>query len=95
MRGFNVGTLVTMEDFSRDQISELNVRYGSPLRDETEVARFEHIVGGHPYLVNRGLYEMATHAIDIDAFAVQTDQDTGFFGDHLRRLIAHKDSKKR
>ena len=28
---FNVGTRLTLEDFTREQVAELNRRYGSPL----------------------------------------------------------------
>lgn len=84
---FNVGTLITMEDFNREQIAALNGRYASPLRDESQMARFERIVGGHPYLVNRGLYEMAVRPMTIDAFEETSHQDDGIFGDHLRRLL--------
>ena len=34
---FNVGTRLTLEDFTLEQVPELNRRYGSPLRDEAEV----------------------------------------------------------
>src|SRR5207245_504821 len=85
---FNVGTHVTLEDFSREQVEELNRRHGSPLRDTAEVARFYALVGGHPYLVRRGLHEMATHGISLAAIEAEAGHDEGLFGDHLRRLLA-------
>jgi hypothetical protein len=45
-------------------------------------------MGGHPYLVQRGLHEMATHAVGIEAMEARAADDTGIFGDHLRRLLA-------
>jgi hypothetical protein len=85
---FNVGTLVTMEDFTREQVSALNQRYGSPLRNESDLDRFVEIVGGHPYLVSRGLYEMAARSLTVDIFKKAAGEDVGLFSDHLRRLMA-------
>lgn len=84
---FNVGTRLTLEDFTFEQVEDLNRRHGSPLRGEAEVARYCRLVSGHPYLVRRGLHEMATHGLDIAAFEAQADRDEGIFGDHLRRIL--------
>jgi hypothetical protein len=83
---FNVGTRFSLEDFSFEQVAELNRRYGSPLGDQAEVARYYRLVGGHPYLVRRGIYEMAAREIKLAALEAQADRDDGPFSDHLRRL---------
>lgn len=84
---FNVGTRLTLEEFSFEQVVDLNRRYGSPLRDGDEAARYYRLVGGHPYLAGRGLREMITHDLSIAAFEAQADRDEGVFGDHLRRML--------
>jgi len=84
---FNVGTRLALEDFSFEQVAELNRRYGSPLSGQAEVARYYRLVGGHPYLVRRGLYEMAAHEFKLAALEAQADHDDGPFSDHLRRLM--------
>jgi hypothetical protein len=84
---FNVGTRLTLEDFTFEQIADLNQRHGAPLRDDAEVARYCRLVSGHPYLVRRGLLEMVTHGLDIAAFEAQADREEGIFGDHLRRML--------
>jgi class 3 adenylate cyclase len=84
---FNVGTRMTIEDFTFDQVADLNDRHGGPLRAEAEIDRFYRLVGGHPHLVRRGLLEMATHGLDIASFEAQADRDEGVFGDHLRRML--------
>ncbi len=84
---FNVGTRLVLEDFTREQVAELNERYGAPLGDAAEVARFFALLGGHPYLAQRGLYELAQHGLALTALETQADQDEGLFGDHLRRLL--------
>jgi hypothetical protein len=84
---FNVGTRLALEDFTLEQVAELNRRHGSPLRGEAETARFFDLVSGQPYLVRRGLQEMATHATKLAAFEAVADRDEGPFGDHLRRIL--------
>jgi DNA-binding SARP family transcriptional activator len=85
---FNVGTRLTLEDFTVEQVADLNRRYGSPLRDPTELARFYRLVAGHPYLVRRGLHEMAAHGLPITAIEAEAEPAAGIFGDHLRRMLA-------
>ncbi|HEX4950249.1 MAG TPA: AAA-like domain-containing protein [Blastocatellia bacterium] len=90
---FNVGTRLTLEDFTLEQVAELNRRYGSPLRGE-EVAPYYQLVGGHPYLVRCGLQELVTHQRSFAELAVIADDEDGPFGDHLRRLAASLEQDK-
>ncbi len=84
---FNVGTRLALEDFTSTQIAELNERYGSPLRDRAEIARYYRLLGGHPYLVRRGLHEMTARNWTLPELETQSDHDEGPFGDHLRRIL--------
>lgn len=84
---FNVGTRIELSDFTFKQVERLNELYLSPLRGEAEVARFYRLVSGHPYLVRRGLHEMAEHSMSISVFEGVADRDEGPFGDHLRRIL--------
>jgi hypothetical protein len=84
---FNVGTLIALEDFVPEQVADLNVRYESPLRTEAERSAFCGLVGGHPYLANRGLFEMAEQGMDLAGFAAQAEREGGLFNDHLRRIL--------
>lgn len=84
---FNIGTRLALEDFSPDQVADLNRRNGSPLKDHGQLERFTRVVAGHPFLVRRGLHEMAAKKIDIAAFEALADRDEGVFGDHLRRIL--------
>ncbi len=83
---FNVGTRLTLEDFTREQVAELNRRYGSPL-NEPELDEFFQLVGGHPYLVRCGLHELAARGANFGELNSKSDRDEGPFGDHLRRLL--------
>ncbi len=84
---FNVGTRLELSDFTLEQVAELNDRYDSPLRDQTELARFHELVAGQPYLTRRGLHEMANRKLNFWDFEAQAVRDDGPFGDHLRRLL--------
>ena len=84
---FNVGTRLTLEDFTINQIAELNQRYGNPLKPETEVAKFFNLLGGHPYLARRGLHEQVAHGSSLEELTQRADHNEGPFGDHLRRLL--------
>lgn len=84
---FNVGTQVALEDFTMEQVQDLNQRYGSLLQSEAEVARYYRLVAGHPYLVRRGLHEMATRSLSLSTFEAHADSDEGPFRDHLHRLF--------
>lgn len=84
---FNVGTKVTLEDFTRDQVRDLNQRYGAPLRDTQELDRFYALVGGHPYLVQQGLREMAARGSEIAELEGGAAREGSIFGDHLRRVL--------
>jgi DNA-binding SARP family transcriptional activator len=85
---FNVGTRLALDDFTQADVEELNRRYGSPLRDEAEFARFHALVGGHPYLVRRGLHALASRASTIDALEREGSEEYGVYGDHLRRMLS-------
>ena len=84
---FNVGTRLVLEDFTFDHVTDLNKRYGGPLQGTAEVARFFRLVGGHPYLVRKGLHEMTAHGMTLAVFEAQADRDEGPYGDHLRRIL--------
>ena len=88
---FNVGTRLTLEDFTLSQVADLNERYGSPLKDDSEVGRYYRLVSGHPYLARRGLQEMVVRSRDLTALEAIADRDDGPFGDHLRRIVASLD----
>src|SRR5207249_2096719 len=77
---------VTLADFTSEEVADLNRRYGSPLRDDAELARFYHLVGGQPDLVRRGLHALSGGHGDISAIEREAEHDAGIFSDHLRRL---------
>jgi len=84
---FNVGTRLKLDDFTLEQVMDLNQRYGGPLLDNVEASRFHKLLGGHPYLTQRGLYEMVRGKASLQAIEEQAGRDEGVFGDHLKRML--------
>ena len=84
---FNVGTRLVLDDFTKPQISDLNWRHGEPLKGEAELDRFIKLLGGHPYLIRKGLHELATTKIDLARFESSAASDEYVYGDHLRRIL--------
>jgi len=83
---FNVGTRLTLEDFTYSQVQELNHLYGSPLRNDVEKNGFYALIGGSPYLVRRGLHEMVEQKKDFSMLEVQAGHPEGPFAAHLQRI---------
>jgi hypothetical protein len=84
---FNVGTRIILEDFTLEQITELNHRYGDPLRDQKELISFIALLGGQPYLTRRAFHELVTRDSSYDVFETAAEREEGIFGDHLRRIL--------
>jgi hypothetical protein len=84
---FNVGTRLSLEDFTPVQVAELNRRYHNPIKSQEDLNRFYRLVGGQPYLVRRGLHELATRKITYEHLEEQAARDEAFYGDHLRRML--------
>lgn len=84
---FNVGTHIELADFGHSEVAELNQRYDSPLRGGQEINAFMALVGGQPFLCNRGLYEMREKGLTLEEFCAVALREDGPFGGHLRRLV--------
>lgn len=83
---FNVGEVIELVDFNHAQVAELNRRYNSPLSSE-ELNKLTGLLGGHPYLVRRALYLVATGRITAPALFAEASDERGPFGDHLRNHL--------
>ncbi|MEO2005487.1 MAG: AAA-like domain-containing protein, partial [Candidatus Poribacteria bacterium] len=83
---FNVGTRLELGDFDESQVAELNRRYGSPLTSD-EAGRFARLVGGHPYLAQRGFQALIERGMDFPTLEATGAEEDGPYGDHLRRIL--------
>jgi hypothetical protein len=84
---FNVGAILRLGDFDRDEVLWLNARHGSPLKGAQDLERLIRLVGGHPYLVRQALYALSAEGESMNHLEQMAADDEGPFGDHLRRLL--------
>ena len=88
---FNVGEVLALSDFRRDQIAELNDLHQSPLFPP-ELDRLYDLLHGQPYLTRKAFYVVKSGLTPSQLFA-RASEDAGPFGDHLRnyflRLLNH------
>ncbi|MGR3278058.1 AAA-like domain-containing protein [Acaryochloris marina NIES-2412] len=80
---FNVGEVISLKDFTAEQVVDLNQRHGSPLTPEQDNKMFA-LLNGHPYLIRKALYLAASGQRSIEEVLEKADRDDGPFGDHLR-----------
>ncbi len=84
---FNIGTPAVLSDFSRDELNELHERYGSPLKDDSELERLFKLLGGQPFLTRCALHQLAQSKVAYDTFEADALSENGPFAGHLRRLL--------
>ncbi len=84
---FNVGQVIELEDFTLEQVRELNRRHGSPFNSSAEM-ELMRLLNGHPYLVRKALYLVASGQITTTELFKGASSTRGPFGDHLRRLLS-------
>ncbi len=83
---FNVGLKVYLKDFSAEQVQDLNQRHGEPVGSEA-FSQLMGLLGGHPYLTRKALYNLVTEKQGWQSFQKSAPNDSGPFGDHLRRQL--------
>jgi len=84
---FNVGKVVRLADFNRDEVLWLNARHGSPLTLAEDIEGLLHLIGGHPYLVRQAFYALSSRKMSFADLKLVAADDSGPFGDHLRRCL--------
>jgi hypothetical protein len=85
---FNVGTLIELADFSPSQVDELIGRHDLSL-DLEQRRKLRQLFGGHPYLVRRALFLLASGQWSLGPEITVADLADPFgpFGDHLRQYL--------
>lgn len=83
---FNVGDRIRLEDFTLEQVEDLNSCHGKPLTP-AELQEMMDLLGGVPYLVRQGLYTLIDEALSWDNLVDIADQPYGPFGSHLRQYM--------
>ncbi|MEO1393054.1 MAG: AAA-like domain-containing protein [Cyanobacteria bacterium J06634_5] len=90
---FNVGQVLRLEDFDASQVHGLNVSHGEPLTAKEE-QQLMALVNGHPYLVRKALYLVASGQMTAAALFAAAGEEKGPFGDHLRYHLFRVYGKK-
>ena len=80
---FNVGEVITLADFTPEQVAGLNRQHGSPFTSSQERQLMDWL-SGHPYLVRKALYLVASGQFTVAELFARAIDDRGPFGDHLR-----------
>ncbi|MGB7440369.1 MAG: AAA-like domain-containing protein [Coleofasciculaceae cyanobacterium] len=83
----NVGTPVDLGEFSSQEILNLAKRYGLNGFSLQEVNLLEDLIGGHPTLINRTLYEVSKRDISLAELESQATQLDGPFADYLLEYL--------
>lgn len=89
---FNVGQVIELVDFDANQVTDLNQRHGSPLKG-AQLQQLMALLAGHPYLVRRALYLVASGQMTATELFAQATADRGPFGDHLRYHLFRMNDK--
>jgi hypothetical protein len=85
---FNVGLPIELYEFNQLQVQALIGRHNLPW-GEVEVLQLMKMVGGHPYLVRKALYEIARDRITLERLLDIAPTEEGIYSDHLRRHLSN------
>ena len=85
---FNIGTQVTLTDFTLEEQEELDRRYDNPLTGPSEHQQLFNLLHGHPFLTRRALQEIATGRYSLAALIEKADSEDGPFGHDLHKLTS-------
>ncbi|MDJ0706752.1 MAG: AAA-like domain-containing protein [Leptolyngbyaceae cyanobacterium MO_188.B28] len=80
---FNVGQVLRLSDFTPEQVHGLNEKHGLPLNPRQEQQLMD-LVNGHPYLVRKMLYLLASQMMTAAEVFARASDERGPFGDHLK-----------
>ena len=83
---FNVGLTTNLDEFNDQNILDLSKLHGLQWTKD-DVRALSNVVGGHPYLIRKGLYEIASQSLTLDEFLEKAADDDGVYADHLSRHL--------
>lgn len=90
---FNVGEVIEIADFTPNQIAELNTRHGAPL-NAGQIEQLIALVGGHPYLARKALYEVAIGHTSTQLLFQDATSDQSPFAIHLSHHLMRLQQKE-
>lgn len=84
---FNVGYPIELPSFSKENVVDLNARYGNPIARPEDMDAVYALLGGQPFLTRRALDVVAQGKLTATRLLSDADKEDGPFGDHLKRLL--------
>jgi len=85
---FNVGQTVKLAEFNRAQIQDLVQRHGLRWSD-AELDQLVDMVDGHPFLVRKALYLIASGRLTLEDFLALAPTQEGPYGGHLTHHLSN------
>jgi hypothetical protein len=82
---FNVGHEKVLQEFTQQEVMTL-VRRHSLTLNMSQVTALMDLIGGHPYLVRKCLYDLAKDEYSFDYLLKEAASETGPLNDHLQRV---------
>jgi hypothetical protein len=84
---FNVGELITLKSFSREEVHQINRIYGADLTEQ-ELDSLYDLLYGHPFLTRLAFYRLAgPESMALSELLTTAADDDGPFIDHLKALL--------
>ncbi|MEM1367090.1 MAG: AAA-like domain-containing protein [Cyanobacteria bacterium P01_H01_bin.15] len=85
---FNAGIPIELPEFSSEQVFGLAQLHGLKDWQLAQTEDLMELVGGHPYLVRRALYEIYREHLTLSELLASAATEAGIYSDHLRRHLA-------
>jgi serine/threonine protein kinase len=83
---FNVGLPIELREFTLAQVRDLVNRHYLRFTED-EITQLMSMIGGHPYLVRVGLFDVARHHTPLIRLLQMAPTEAGLYSDHLRRHL--------
>ncbi|MBE9128830.1 MULTISPECIES: AAA-like domain-containing protein [unclassified Coleofasciculus] len=85
---FNIGLLIKLPEFTREQVHELAQRRGLNW-NASQVEQLMSLVGGHPYLIHKALYHIGHQDVTLEHLLPQYVKKGRIYGEYLRQQLAN------
>ena len=80
---FNIGVRLVLEDFTLENLADLNRRHREPLAGPADLERLHALVGGHPFLVRSAFAYLVRESHGLDRLEASALAQAGPFAEHL------------
>ncbi|MBD2691891.1 AAA-like domain-containing protein [Anabaena catenula] len=85
---FNVGLLIELPAFTRQQVQELAIRYAAPTPEISGI-ELNKLLGGNPYLTQLALFHLNEKNKNIEQLLTDVTTPDSIFNSHLRQQLGY------